>query len=164
MKTLEVLIVESQTNFKDQLWSVIQTQHEKVLNTNVYRYEIDFDLDCLFYNLDLENPQSLALVDHLKPHISALLIISDSSFMKDSNNKDLIDSVTKDFGDVPIVYGINVKPEYLEKLDSEIRNSGLYLSDRGRLCFWNENDRHSMVNVFNLLLSELQLVEETVEI
>jgi hypothetical protein len=160
MKTIEVLIVESQTRFNDQLLSTIIAQHEKVLNNDVYRYEIDFNLDCLFYNLDLENSQSLSLVNHLKPHISALLILSDSSFMKGNDNKDVIDSVTKEFGGIPVVCGVNVPPDYLEELDPQIKNNGLYLSEQGRLCFWNENDHRSMLNLFEMLLTKLPLVEE----
>lgn len=157
MNIFEILVLSSNTDYKDKLISVLPLEQAKVMNTTVYRYVVDNNFQCLLHDVNLENPQGLSIIDHLKPHVSAILFILDPSFIEeDSNERKLLEGILSNVDIVPTVVALNGG----ELPDERFRESGLYLSDRGRLIFWNESDRRSMLNVWQQLLVKLKAPEE----
>ncbi|MCB0276869.1 MAG: hypothetical protein KDI06_18775, partial [Calditrichaeota bacterium] len=114
-------------------------------------------LAVMLYEVSMEEAVSPEILGHLTPHLSALLLLSDGNFERmDAENQELVDSLVRRMDKIPLVVGVRCKDNNLPRVREDIFRRGMYLSEKGRLFFWNPEVRKSQTHLLTHLWSILQ--------
>lgn len=170
MKIAEILIIGINQDYKDIMLSVLALEGQCVVDVDVYQLEIDSELKVLFYDLDLDHRIPEEFIEHVKPHLAGVLIITDSSFsLKSIPKRDFVNSLImelsdlKPAGDIPIIVAVGFNGEAQENISENLEISGFYLSKNSRLLLWNSDNIDSIKKIWRSLLVDLQRESEPIQ-
>jgi hypothetical protein len=171
MKIAEILIVGINQDYKDFMLSVLALEGQCIADVDIYQLEIDSELKVLFYDLDLDHRIPEEFIEHVKPHLAGVLIITDSSFsLKSIPKRDFVNSLIVELSDlrsgrdVPIVVAVGFNGEEQADISENLEISGFYLSKNSRLLLWNSDNIDSIKKIWRLLLVELQRESPSIEL
>ena len=161
MKIFETAIISQKPAFLAELTSFLKLDEERILDIDVYRLELAEDFIILLYDLDPEVRLPEEVIEHLRPHLSALLVITDGNFseMRPSGIS-MIDELAKALPEVPAIVAVRRETELRAGAAAFVRESGLYLSESGRILYWHPADNASKQRVFRMLWKQLREVPE----
>jgi hypothetical protein len=157
MKILETAILSRDRQLIAELTAPLAAKRETISGIETLRLEIEPELAIMLYDLNVDKKLPGEVIDHLKGHLSALLIVADETigaFSEDSVF--FIDELAKDLADKPTVVAIRAEPARVHKLSLTTRNKGFYLSERGRILFWHPTLAESQKQVWDTLWNTLQ--------
>lgn len=157
MKMEEILVVGVNSDFKDTLLSVLPLDGQTVMDVDIFQMEINSDLKIFFYDLDLERRFPPELLEHIKPHLSGILIIADTFLSTDSiPQKELLEKLMEECEDTPVIIAVGLDEGDEEYVSQQFRERGFYLSRNSRLLFWRPEDIESIRSIWRSLLVDLQ--------
>lgn len=163
MKIAEILIIGINQDYKDFMLSVLALQGQCIADVDIYQLEIDTELKVLFYDLDLDHRIPEEFVEHIKPHLAGVLIITDSSFsLKSIPKRDFVNSLIMELSDlrsgkdIPIIVAVGFNGEEQGNISENLEISGFYLSKNSRLLLWNSDNIDSIKKIWRSLLVDLQ--------
>ena len=163
MKIAEILIIGINQDYKDFMLSVLALDGQSIVDVDIYQLEIDTELKVLFYDLDLDHRIPVEFIDHVKPHLAGVLIITDSSFsLKSTPKRDFVNDLVSELGDlgankdIPIIVAVGFNGEEESSISENLQVSGFYLSKNSRLLLWNSNNIDSIKKIWRSLLVDLQ--------
>lgn len=170
MKIAEILIIGINQDYKDFMLSVLALEGQCVVDVDIYQLEIDSDLKVLFYDLDLDHRIPDEFIEHIKPHLAGVLIITDSSFsLKSIPKRDFVNSLIMELsdlrsgGDIPIIVAVGFNGEEQSNISENLEISGFYLSKNSRLLLWNSDNIDSIKKIWRSLLVDLQRESEPIQ-
>lgn len=157
MKIEEILIIGINPDYRDTILSTLPLEGHSILDVDIYQMEINSDLKIVFYDLDLDHKIPEEFLEHIKPHLSGILIIGDSSFSLQSIPKrDFVNNLIIELGHIPVVVAVGLNGEDQDTISENIEVSGLYLSKNSKLFLWNPDNVNSIKKVWRSLLVDLQ--------
>jgi hypothetical protein len=157
MKIEEILIIGVDPDLKDTFLSRLPLDGQRIHNVDIYQLEIDTDLRIFFYDLDLSHRIPIEFMDHIKPHLSGVLIIGDSNLSSHSSPKmGLVNDIVNGLENIPIVIAAVMNGKDPDTASRSFNESGLYLSKNSRLCLWKYEDVSSIKAIWRALLVDLQ--------
>lgn len=157
MKIEEILIIGINPDYRDTILSTLPLDGHSILDVDIYQMEIDSDLKIVFYDLDLDHKIPEEFLEHIKPHLSGILIIGDSSFsLKSIPKRDFVNSLIIELSHIPVVVAVGLNGIDPDKISDNIEISGLYLSKNSRLFLWKPENFDSIKKIWRSLLVELQ--------
>lgn len=157
MKILETALICPLPEYLEELASGLALEKQSVLDIEVYRYEIDEEFAILLYDLSAREKISPEALEHLSPHLSALLIVTDNE-VEDlpAEVSGFIEEFAWNLEQVPTLLALRTDREKLQSLNPHILQSGFYLSERGRVLFWHPKQRDTRQRVWGTLWETLQ--------
>lgn len=157
MKIEEILVIGVNSDFKDTLLSVLPLDGQSILDVDIFQMEVSPDLKIFLYDLDLERHIPLELVDHIKPHLSGILVIGDTFLSTDSiPQRDLLHNLMQECSDIPVIVAVGLDGGDEDYISEQFRERGFYLSKNSRLLFWRPEDITSIRNIWRSVLVDLQ--------
>jgi hypothetical protein len=163
MKIAEILIIGINQDYKDFMLSVLALDGQSIVDVDIYQLEIDSELKVLFYDLDLDHRIPEEFIEHIKPHLAGVLIITDSSFsLKSIPKRDFVNGLIDELSDlrsgrdIPIIVAVGFHGEEQRNISENLEVSGFYLSKNSRLLMWNSDNIDSIKKIWRSLLVDLQ--------
>jgi hypothetical protein len=157
MKIKEILVIGINPDYRDTILSTLPLEGYSILGVDIYQMEIDTDLRIIFYDLDLDHGIPEEFIEHIKPHLSGVLVIGDSSFsLKSIPKKDFVNKLIIELSDIPVIVAVGLNGEDQDKISENLEFSGFYLSKSSRLFLWDPNNVDSIKNIWRSLLIDLQ--------
>jgi len=170
MKIAEILIIGINQDYKDFMLSVLALEGQSIADVDIYQLEIDSELKVLFYDLDLDHRIPEEFIEHIKPHLAGVLIITDSSFsLKSIPKRDFVNSLIVELSglrsrkDTPIIVAVGFNGEEQANISENLEISGFYLSKNSRLLLWDSNNIGSIKRIWRSLLVDLQRESSSIE-
>ncbi len=140
MKILETMVLARDQQYLDELTSSLSVEKETISEVDIYRYVIDEDLVILIHVFRVDKKISEELLHHLIPHLSGLLIVTNSQISRIPESESaFIDKMAQKLEDKPKVMAVRMEARNINYLNHYVRDSGLFLSENGRVLFWNPN-------------------------
>lgn len=156
MKIFETLILSQEAQFFEELTSFLKLENEKIMDLDVYRLEIDEDLVFLMYHLDPERKIPRGVLEHLGPHLTAFLVITNGEFGEIlPSTISTINDLAKDLSGTPTIMAIRADTRLKSLLNETVGRDGLYLCQKGRVVFWDPDSPATKKQVFQLLWKDL---------
>ena len=161
MQIYEILFVRNGFEESLKIFQTLSWEQQEVMGVSVYRFEVDSDLALLVYDLNLASPFSPQIFEHVKPHLSGLVVVApqevdEVEFSGKSWLSDLLEAKT----DIPTVLALQVSEKDYRRLDRKIGEQGLHLGPAARLIYWHAGDEESMRNVWKTLWLHIGLPKE----
>lgn len=157
MKIEEILIIGVDPDLKDTFLSRLPLDGQRIHGVDIYQLEIDMDLRIFFYDFDLSHQIPIEFMEHIRPHLSGVLIIGDSDISLHSGTKaDLVNDIIKELENIPVVVAAVMNGKNRNTISQAFNESGLYLSKNSRLYFWKYEDVKSIRAIWRSLLVDLQ--------
>lgn len=157
MKILETAVVAERAELLDELAAELPLEKERLLDIDVYRMEIDEDLVILMYHLVEDQKIAPEIIDHLQEHLGAFLVIAGnpggSEFFPGA---EAVEELARRLEGRPTVVAVKTETAALKSLHADIRSAGFFLSEKGRVMFWNAASPASRRQVWNTLWQALQ--------
>ncbi|RMH78684.1 MAG: hypothetical protein D6681_19865 [Calditrichaeota bacterium] len=156
MKFIETAVIAQHPRDLEALMGFLEADRETVAGVEVYRFEIDTDLIALLYDFHPEKALPEAVLEHLNPHLEALLLMVQKPF--EETDRELaahMNRIASTFSHLPTIMAVRITPESLAALPAPIREQGLFLSSRGRMMFWHPSDRDSQARIWEMLWHQL---------
>ena len=158
MKILETAIFSQQPEYLQELLSGLTVETENLLDLDVYRLEVDEDLVILIYDLSKGDKILSDVLEHLSRHLSALLIITDENVSGISANvSSLLDELAGELSDKAVVVAVRSAEKSLQALNEPLTESGFYLSEKGRVIFWNPENPATVQRIWDMIWNTLQV-------
>lgn len=168
MKIAEILIIGINQDYKDFMLSVLALDGHSIADVDIYQLEIDSELKVLFYDLDLDHRIPEEFIEHIKPHLAGVLMITDSSFsLKSIPKRDFVNALIAELSEresgreIPIIVAVGFNGEEQSNVSENIEISGFYLSTKSRLLLWNSENIDSIKKIWRSLLVDLQKENST---
>ncbi len=157
MKIEEILVIGVNPDLKDTLLSMLPLDGQCIHNVDIYQLEIHSELRIFLYDLDLDHRIPVEFIDHIKPHLSGVLIVGDSTLSSNSIPKrDFINDITQELKNIPVIVAAGLDGEDNDNMSQSFKNFGFYLSKNSRLYFWKPDNIMSIKNIWRSLLVDLQ--------
>jgi hypothetical protein len=171
MKIAEILIIGINQDYKDFMLSVLALDGHSIADVDIYQLEIDSELKVLFYDLDLDHRIPEEFIEHIKPHLAGVLIITDLSFsLKSIPKRDFVNSLIVELSDlgsgreIPIIVAVGFSGEEQGNISESLEISGFYLSKSSRMLLWNSENIDSIKKIWRSLLVDLQKENSTLQL
>jgi len=89
--------------------------------------------------------------------LTGIVVLAGSDFGKfwDETNE-IVRELEERNPAIPLVVAIKAGDVQYQKMEPRLKDAGLLLSDRSRLCFWTPDDSASIRNIWQVLWLELQ--------
>lgn len=153
----EIAVIGVNPDYKDTLLSILPLDGERILNVDIYQMEIDTDLMIMLYDLDFSQEIPPQFLEHIKPHLSGILIVGDWTLSAESiPGMDFVNDLIKTFPDIPVIMGVCMDGEDQSAIAVDVENRGLNLSQNSLVVFWKSDDVNSMKNIWRGLLVDLE--------
>lgn len=157
MKILETALFAQQPRYLQELLSDLTLEEETVLGLDVFRLEVDEDLAILIYDLSKVDKILPDILEHLSRHLSALLIAADENVSEiPAEIAAPLDELAGELAEKAIVVAVRAGKKNLQALNAPLANSGFYLSEKGRVIFWNPDEPATVQHIWNMLWNTLQ--------
>jgi len=157
MKIKEILIIGANPDYKDSLLSILPLDGERILNVDIYQMEIDTDLKIMLYDLDFSQEIQPEFLEHIKPHLSGILIVGDRTLSaKTIPGLDFVNDLIKILPGIPVIIGVCMDGEDQSIIAVDFENRGLNLSQKSLVVFWKFDDISAMKNIWRALLVDME--------
>lgn len=156
MRIIETAILSHNKIYFQELAETLELQNDSVMGINVLRMEIEPDFSVLMYDLPVDKQLSGEVIEHLKDHLSSLMIITDDAIANLSDEgRVFVDEFAKDLINKPTVIAVRSTAEKAQRFNRVSGENGFYLSGQGRVLFWHPAIAVSRKQVWKTLWSTL---------
>ena len=156
MRILETLVLAQNQRIFEDLSKGLSLGYTDTFNFPVYRLELAPQLVVLFYVISPELKVEKLLLNSILPHIIGVLMVSNRDSFDDMKfPQGMVEEVEKMLETVVSILAIENSENWNEQLPDYIYEKGLFLSERGRLLFWNKEDAESTLQIWKVAFRKL---------
>ncbi len=153
MKLLEYLLIYNKPVHAEACGQFLGLQPLEMQPVSARYLQVHPRLVLWFYELNGLRPGTEPLVEHLKGHLSGILVLADQSLVDQPDPAmEMVNELAVQLPDIPYLVGVQVDAEKYRRLHPVVHRSGLFLSEQGRLFFWTPQTQSSIARLWQALL------------
>ncbi len=159
MEIYETLFIRNGFEKSLEIFKVLPVDRQEIMGVSVYRYEVNSSLVFLIYDLNLENPFSPQLFEHIQPHLNGLVLVAPEEVDEvEFSGKSWLTGLLEARTAIPTVLALQMADTAFASLDESIRQRGLYLGPAARLVYWSPSYPASVQNIWETLWMRIEPV------
>ena len=153
MTVAEILIVSARPEDAEAFLQPLASENETIFDIPAYRVAIDDQLVLLCYSLTVATALDPELMAHLRPHLSAILVLGNTAEepLSDAAQWD-VDAMIAENPDTPAVVAVQIDTS--REFNETIHEKQFSLGNRRRMMFWTPGDKAAIGRIFQALLVE----------